>query len=48
MGEWRRAENERLLRAQDELEDRVRERTADLDCQPQLAGVIGAFDATAG
>lgn len=31
MGEWRRHENARLLRAQDELEDRVRERTADLD-----------------
>jgi signal transduction histidine kinase len=31
MGEWRRHENERLLQAQDELEDRVRERTADLD-----------------
>jgi signal transduction histidine kinase len=31
MGEWRRHENERLLHAQDELEDRVRERTADLD-----------------
>jgi signal transduction histidine kinase len=31
MGQWRHAENERLLRAQDELEERVRERTADLD-----------------
>lgn len=31
MGEWRRHENEVLLRAQDELELRVRERTADLD-----------------
>lgn len=31
MGEWRREENQHLLRAQDELEDRVAERTADLD-----------------
>ena len=31
MGERRHTENERLLRAQDELEERVRERTADLD-----------------
>ncbi len=31
MGAWRRYENQRLLRAQDELEDRVRERTTDLD-----------------
>jgi signal transduction histidine kinase len=31
MGEWRRKENRRLLRAQDELEERVRERTLDLD-----------------
>ncbi|HKU25433.1 MAG TPA: sensor histidine kinase [Candidatus Sulfotelmatobacter sp.] len=31
MGKQRHAENERLLRAQDELEERVRDRTADLD-----------------
>ncbi|HEV2396753.1 MAG TPA: sensor histidine kinase [Candidatus Sulfotelmatobacter sp.] len=31
MGEWRREENTRLWRAQDELELRVRQRTADLD-----------------
>src|SRR5256885_9584763 len=31
MGEWRRKENRRLLRAQDGLEERVRERTFDLD-----------------
>jgi signal transduction histidine kinase len=31
MGEWRRHENQRLLRSQDELEERVRERTLDLD-----------------